>query len=149
MAITATLYGQYPKTLANKESDWDTNAIKLALVTSSYTPDQDAHQYWSSVVANDMAASGDYTANGVALAGLTSGYTAGTNVTKLSANNLTIGNTGAVTGAFRYGVIYDSTPATDATRPLVAWVDFGAQTVANAIITITWNAAGIVTFTVS
>jgi len=33
----------------------------------------------------------------------------------------------ALTVAFRYGVIYNRTPASDATRPLLGYVDFGAQ----------------------
>jgi hypothetical protein len=143
------VYGQAPKTAANREWDWDTDDIRLALVTSSYTPDQDAHIYWTSVVANDMAASGDYTAGGVAIPGRSSGYTAGTNVTKLDATLWEIGTVSPVTGAFRYAVAYSRTPATDATRPLIFYMDFGAQSVTASIIRVPWNAAGVLTFTVA
>jgi len=40
----------------------------------------------------------------------------------------------------RYAVLYDSTPATDATRPLIAYVDFGAdQTTNNGTFQINWD----------
>ncbi|MFC9766736.1 hypothetical protein ACFVJ2_33630, partial [Rhodococcus jostii] len=48
----------------------------------------------------------------------------------------------------RYAIIYNSTPGTDATRPLIAYVDFGADVSTTAgTFTITWDAAGIVTLT--
>lgn len=146
---TLQVYGRAPMMFSNKESDWDTDDIRLALVTSSYTPDIDAHNYWDDVVANDMAASGDYTANGVALTGKTLAYTAGGNVTTLDAADWSVGGTSAVTGSYRFGVIYDRTPASDATRPLICYIDFGAQTVTSGVITVTFNASGIMTYTVA
>jgi hypothetical protein len=50
----------------------------------------------------------------------------------------------------RYGIIYDSTPATDATRPLLGYVDFGAdQSPSAGTLSITWDATGIGAVTVS
>lgn len=44
----------------------------------------------------------------------------------------------------RYAVIYDSTPGTDATRPLIALINFGADMSSTAgTFLITWDAAGI------
>jgi hypothetical protein len=41
-------------------------------------------------------------------------------------------------------VIYDSTPATDATRPLIALVDFGADVSSTAAtFTVTFDVRGI------
>lgn len=48
----------------------------------------------------------------------------------------------------RYAVIYDSTPGSDATRPLIGLVDFGAdQTTNNGTFAITWDALGIFVIT--
>lgn len=45
----------------------------------------------------------------------------------------------------RYAVIYDSTPATDATRPLIGLIDFGADvSPVAAAFTLTWAADGII-----
>lgn len=44
----------------------------------------------------------------------------------------------------RYCVIYDSTPATDATRPLIAYIDFGADaSTTAATLTVQFDAVGI------
>jgi hypothetical protein len=48
----------------------------------------------------------------------------------------------------RYAVIYDATPGTDATRPLIAYVDFGADVSTTAgTFTLTYDSAGLVTVT--
>jgi hypothetical protein len=72
-------------------------------------------------------------------------YTAGTNTLVLDAVDTAW--TGSTITA-RYAVIYNSTPGTDATRPLIAYVDFGADVSTTAgTFTITWDAAGLVTLT--
>ena len=49
-----------------------------------------------------------------------------------------------VTVTARYGVVYNSTPATNATRPLLALIDFGVDKVATAgNFNVTWHATGI------
>lgn len=153
MAVTAKLYGRTFITLANKEWDWDSDDIRVALLTDAYVPDQDAHDYLNDVGlgANEIAVTGDYTAGGVALAGKTSTYDGATNKHKLDADNWVVGvPPNPVTATFRYAVIYSRTPGTDATRPLIAYVDFGAnQTINGGKITIEWAAAGIAEVTVS
>ena len=50
----------------------------------------------------------------------------------------------------RYAVVYDSSPGSDATRPLVGYVDFGADVVSNnGAFTITWDSTGIAVVTVA
>ena len=45
-------------------------------------------------------------------------------------------------------MIYDSTPATDATRPLIAYVDFGVDVISSSgTFLLVWDALGIVTIT--
>jgi hypothetical protein len=143
MAVSAKLYGLALQSAFNKEIDWDSDAIKVMLCTSAYVPDQDTHRYKSSVT-NEVTGTG-YTAGGAALTSPTFTYTAATNVLMLDAADTSW--SGATITA-RYAVIYDSTPATDATRPLIAYVDFGADvTSTNSTFQITWDAAGIVSIT--
>lgn len=62
----------FPSALAkafNKEIDWDSDSLFAALLTTAYTY-SDTHDYWNDVSANELAAGSGYTANGVALAGL-------------------------------------------------------------------------------
>lgn len=143
MAVTALLYGKFLQSLANKEIDLDTDVIKVMLCTSTYTPNQDTHQYKSSVT-NEVTGTG-YTAGGATLGSVAVTYTAGTNTLMFDAAD-TSWTTSTITA--RYAVIYDSSPGTDATRPLIAYVDFGADVSSTAAtFTITWDAAGIFTIT--
>lgn len=143
MAVTAKLYGLALYSAFNKEIDWDTDVIKVMLCTSAYTPDQDTHRYKSSVT-NEASGTG-YTAGGATLAASAPSYTAGTNTLVLDAADTAW--TGSTITA-RYAVIYNSSPGTDATRPLIAYVDFGADVSTTAgTFTITWDAAGLVTLT--
>jgi hypothetical protein len=143
---TTTVYGKLGLTVFNKETDFDSNTIKVALVTSSYTPNQDTHQYWSDVVANEASGTG-YTAGGATLASKTITYDGATNKTTLDAADV---SWAASTITARYAVVYDSTPATDATRPLYCYVDFGSNQNSSAgTFTISWSASGIMTVTMA
>jgi hypothetical protein len=144
MAVTAYWYGNAMLSILNKEIDWAADAIKVSLHTVTYTPDQDAHNYYDDVT-NEVGASGTYSAGGALIGTPTIGYTAGTNVIKLDGDD--VAWTGATITA-RYAVIYDSTPGSAATNPLIAYVDFGANVTSTAgTFTITWAAGGILTIT--
>lgn len=145
MAVSAKMYGKFLQSLANKEVDLDTDTLKVMLCTSSYTPDQDTHQYKSSVT-NEVTGTG-YTATGVALSSVVVSYTAGTNTLAVDAADSSWA-TSTITA--RYAVIYDASPASDATRPLIGYVDFGADVSSTAAtFTIQWDAGGILTITVA
>lgn len=144
--MPSKLYGQFLSQALNKEIDWDTDTIKVALLTNAYTPDQDAHNYLDDVVANEVSGTG-YTAGGNTLANKTNTYNAGTNVIVLDADDTTWSSS---TITARYAVVYDATPATNATKPLIGYVDFGSdQSSSNGNFTITWDATGIVRITVA
>jgi hypothetical protein len=142
MATTKT-YGSLITKAFNKEVDWDTDTIKVALVTSSYTPNQDTHDYWDDVSANEISGTG-YSAGGATLANKTVGYTAGTNVTKFDGDDVSWTSS---TLTARYAVVYLST-GTPSTSPLIAYVDFATdQSSSSGTFTITWSASGIFTTT--
>jgi hypothetical protein len=144
--MASKLYGNFVVKSFNKEIDWDSDTIKVALITNAYTPDQDAHDYYDDVVANEVTGTG-YTAGGNTLANKTNTYSSATNVIVLDADDTTWASS---TITARYAVIYDATPATNATRPLIGYVDFGSdQSSSNGNFTITWDATGIVRVTVS
>lgn len=143
MAITATMYGLAIKSLANKEIDWDTDVIKAVLCSATYVPNQDTHQYASSL-AGELV-SGGYAR--VTLTAKTTVYTGATNTHTLSAAAFSFVG---LTGTFRYLAYVDTQTAVDATSPLIALVDFGADQTATAQdVNVTVDAAGIVSFTVA
>jgi hypothetical protein len=144
--MASKLYGQFIQQAFNKEIDWDSDTIKVALLNNTYTPDQDAHNYYDDVVAYEVTGTG-YTAGGLTLANKTNNYNSSTNVVILDADDLTWASS---TITARYAVVYDATPATNATRPLIGYVDFGSdQSSSNGNFTITWDSTGIVRVTVA
>ena len=144
--MASKLYGNFVVKSFNKEIDWDSDTIKVALLTNAYTPNQDGHDYFDDVVANQVTGTG-YTSGGNTLANKTNVYNSSTNVIVLDADDTTWASS---TITARYAVIYDATPATDATRPLIGYVDFGSdQSSSNGNFTITWDSTGIVRVTVA
>lgn len=145
--MSSKLYGSFLVKALNKEVDFDSDTIKVALLTNAYTPNQDTHDYFDDVVANEVAATGGYTAGGITLANKAITYDSGTNVIKLDADDVTWS---ASTITARYAVVYDDTPATNATKPLIGYVDFGSdQSSSSGNFTITWDATGIVRITIA
>lgn len=143
MAVTAHVYGNAAKKALNKEIDYDTDTIKVALLTSAYTPDQANDDYWSDISAHEASGTG-YTAGGATLASKT--IAEASNVVTLDAADVTWSNS---TITARYAVVYDAT-GTDTTSALICFVDFGADvSSAGGDFKITWDASGIVTFTAS
>lgn len=145
--MASKLYGQFLSQALNKEIDWDTDTIKVALLTNAYTPDQDAHNYFDDVSTYEVSGATGYTSGGASLTNKTNTYTGATNTIVLDADDTTWSSS---TITARYAVIYDATPATNATRPLIGYVDFGSdQSSSNGNFTITWDATGIVRVTVA
>ena len=142
---TTSLYTKFPAKALNGEIDWDTDTIKVALVTSSYTPNQDTHDYWDDVSANETSGSG-YTAGGATLGSKTITQDDATNKQTFDAADVSWASS---TITARYAVIYKST-GTASTSPLIGYVDFGTDQSSSAgTFTISWSASGIFTTTVA
>lgn len=145
MAHTGRFYGGFMQSLVNKEIDLDSDAIKVMLCTSAYTPDQDTHRYKSSIT-NEVSGTG-YTAGGATLASVTLNYNASTNTLTLDAADVSW--SGATLTA-RYAVVYDGTPGSDATRPLIAYFTFDQDISSTAApFQLIWDTSGIASMTVA
>ena len=145
MAVTAKIYSLMFTAAFNKEIDYDTDAIKVALTTSTYTPDQDTHDYFNDVT-NEITGTG-YTAGGATLASKTVTYTGATNKWVLDA-----ADTAWTTATFtmRTAVVYDSQTGVAATQPLMCYQQSDADiSVTAGTFTIVWNASGIIEITVA
>lgn len=68
-------YGNFPKLMANKEIDLDTDTLTVTLHTSTYTPNLDTHIHVSDLT-NELSTANGYTAGGVTLTSPTVAYTA-------------------------------------------------------------------------
>lgn len=143
MAVSGKLYSSFHTKLANKEIDLDSDVIKVALCTSSYTPNQNAHDYFDDIT-NEVSGSG-YTAGGATLGSKSVGTGGGKTFT-FDADDVTWSSS---TITARYAIIYDST-GTASTSPLIGYIDFGADVSSSSSnFTIQWNASGIFTQTVA
>lgn len=134
------IFDNFKKNVMNGNIDLDTNTIKVALVTSSYSPSQSTHEFFNQVT--DEVTGTNYTAGGATLASAAVTASGGKGV--FDANDVTWA-TSTITA--RGAVIYKDTGAST-TSPLIAYIDFTSDKVSTAgDFKITWNASGILTLT--
>jgi hypothetical protein len=119
--MASLIYNSAPDEMARGDIDFDTNTFKAMLVTSSYTPDKDAHDFRNDVT-NEVSGTG-YTAGGA---------TSAVTVTKDTANDKVTIQFGAVSWASstitaRGCVYYKSRGGASSADELVAYADFGSD----------------------
>jgi len=109
MAASITAYDNLWKLLLTGGIDADTDTLKLALVTSSYTPST-AHDEWADVSTYEVSPGSGYTTGGATLANpvVTTTTIDYDDVTWIS-----------LTKAFRYAVCYKSGSGGGLTNPLL------------------------------
>lgn len=105
MAANAlAFYHQFKEDLGKGLTDLDSDTLKVALLTSAYTPDA-AHDEYSDLT-NEVANGNGYVTGGATLTGVTFEQTAG--VAKLDSDDVSwTASGGNIT--FRYAVLYNST----------------------------------------
>jgi len=141
MAITVSRYGKVGYHFATANINWTSGTIKVALCSASYTPDLDAHEFFSSVT-NELGTANGYTAGGATLGTKTTAYISADDQTALRAANTVWTPATGETLTARYAVVYRDT-GSGATSPLMVLVDFGENVVATgAAFTIDWNDTG-------
>jgi hypothetical protein len=138
--MASVVYNSFKRDIMNGAIDMDAAAaLKCMLVTSSYTPDIDAHTKKSDIT-NEVVGAG-YTAGG---AELTATVTVDNSSDKgiFDASDLTWGSS---TITARGAVIYKDT-GLPSTSPLICYVDFGTnKSSTNGDFTIQWASTGIIT----
>lgn len=130
--------------------DVNSDSLKAALFNNSITPDQaaaaastafDAGQ-WDNL--NELS-NGGWSAGGLALAGITSGFSS--NVYTLDANDTANGSAATLSGVHGCQV-YDDTLTTPVADQGVSYHYFGgSQSVTSGTFTIVWNASGVLSLT--
>lgn len=146
MAVTAHVYTKFALSLATKKVDLTADTLKVMLL-SAYTvgSTQDTAQFVSDVLAVATEASGTgYTAGGVTIA--SPSFTETGHVYALDSATDPSWASSTITAAF--ALLYDSTPGSNATNPVIAYIDFGGNvSTSGGTFTITLNASGILTLT--
>lgn len=135
------LFNSFKRDVMNGSLDLDTDTVKVMLVTSAYTPDQDTHTKRSDIT-NEVTGTG-YVAGGAALANKA--------VTVDNTGNKGVFDSDDVTWASstitaRGAVLYKSRGGLASADELIEYIDFGVDKIsATGNFTITWDAAGILT----
>jgi hypothetical protein len=139
MATTTVFYNSYKKLLLDKSIDHTNDTIKVALCTSSYTPNIDTHDFFDDIT-NEVSGTG-YTAGGATLAGKATSVDTTDNEGVFDATDMSL-STATITA--RYAVIYKST-GVSSTSPLICYIDLGEnKTSVASTFGITWNSEGII-----
>lgn len=141
---TSKMYLNAIRAVWNKQVDWDTDDIRVMLVSSAYTPNQDTHDFLDDVTSYEVSGTG-YTAGGLSLQNKSVTVDAANNVVVLDADDATWANS---TITARYAVVYNNTGASAAAKPLISYLDLLSDQASNSgNFTITWDATGIMRHT--
>lgn len=133
-----TIYNSFKRDIMNGGIDLDTDTIKVALVTSTYTVDQDAHDNFDDIT-NEVSGTG-YSAGGATLASVTVAVDNTDNEGVFDAADVTW-STSTITA--RGAVVYKST-GTASTSKLICFLDFSTDKTSTAgDFVIQWGAEGI------
>lgn len=148
MAITAYLFDNFPlyacKKLINDLGSAGTT-IKVALCTSSYTPNVSTHTTFNDIT-NECPATGNYVAGGQALT--TKTWTNSGHVCTFDAVDPAW--TTSTIAEVRYVILYDATVAGATNEYLMGYWDLGQNySTSSSTLTLVFSGSGILTFTVS
>jgi len=134
------IYNTFKKLIMDAGIDLDTggDTIKVALCTSTYTPNIDTHDYFDDIT-NEVVGTG-YTAGGATLANQATTVDTTDDEGVFDADDVAW-TTSTLTA--RYAIIYKST-GTSSTSPLIGYIDFSSdKSSVTGTFTIQWNAEGI------
>lgn len=133
------VFNNFKELLLKKDTDFVNDTLKVMLLTSSASPDQDAHDFIDDLSANEVSGAG-YSAGGATLASKAVTQDNTDNEGVFDANDVSW-TTATITA--RYAVLYrDSGSA--ATSPVIAIWDFTTdKSSSGGTFQLTWNAEGI------
>ena len=144
MSTVVNLYDTYRKNRLNPTSAAISGTLKLALVSSTYTPSQNTHEFFSDVVG--QVAGTNYTAGGNVLASVTCTMDAVGLVTVDAADPAMYAQSASGFSNARRAILYFDTGVTGTSRLLAYSADFGADIGNVALdLTLSLNVAGIYT----
>lgn len=126
--------------ILNADIDFSVDTLKLLLVTSSYSPNIDSHDFRNDIT-NEVANGNGYTTGGATLSGVS--------VTQDSTDDEAVVDASDVswtssTITARGAVLYKSRGGASSADELIAYFDFGSdKSSSNGTFTVAWAAEGI------
>lgn len=133
------VYNSFKQKIQDGSIDLDTDTIKVALVTSSYTVSQDDHEDYADIT-NEVANGNGYATEGATLANAAVTKDNTNNRGKFDADDV---SWAASTITARGAIVYKDS-GTDATSWFICYIDFGGDKSSSAgTFSITWSSDGI------
>lgn len=140
MAITVTGYPLGWQNVFQTGIDMDAATWKLALATTTYTPDRDTHDFYNDLT-NELATASGYTSGGVTLGSPTFSYDAASDQVRLDFADPSWTFSASVT--WRYGVVYIDTAGASSTDPLMLLLDWGSSQTVSGVYSVTIDPTGL------
>ena len=141
-----TVFEEFSKQLGDEAHNFQSDVLKAGIVDATLTPLASiATPAWTDFSANEVGTGGGYVAGGLTLANVV--YTEVGGVATLDADDIAmLQDAGGFTDGF-WVIIYNDTNGTDMA---IAFVELdGPVSEVAGPITISWNASGVVTVTVT
>lgn len=139
--MASVLYNSFKSDIMAGNIDLNTDTVKAMLVTSSYTPDIDAHNRRDDIT-NEVAATGGYTAGGETITTPTVTQDNTNDCGTFDGDNITW-STSTITA--RGAVLYKARGGASSADELIAYIDFGSDKISSAgDFIISWSANGII-----
>lgn len=118
-AGSVLLYDSAAKYLMNGTADLDAGSVKLALLSSAYTPAQVTDAIWAPISGNEIVAANGYSAGGLAL--VTPVFTAITKGYRFSSAAVTWVASGGSIAPWRYAVLFIDATVNTVVQPLLGY----------------------------
>lgn len=135
------IFNSFKRDIANGSINLATDAVKIMLVGSAYTPNIDTHTKRSDVT-NEVSGTG-YTAGGIALVNKTVTMNTTSDKGVFDADDVTLSN---ATITARGAVLYKARGGASSADELISYLDFGSDITSTAgNFNIAFDANGIIT----
>jgi len=143
MSIVVAWYGQGMLRIMQQQTNTDLEVadLFLALVTDVYVPNRDTDDFWNDIVANELAGGSGYVTNGFDVTGAVLSYDSASDQVRLDIGDPSWLFTASKT--WRYGVLYERTSGTDATRQVFALLTWDSNQTVSTTYTLTIDPAGL------
>jgi hypothetical protein len=140
VAITVVGYPLGWMTCWTTGIDMDAATWKIMLVTATYTPNLDTHDFYDDIT-NELSTANGYTAGGATLASPAVTYDSATDQVRFDFTDASWTFTSAVT--WRYAPVRIDTAGANSTDPLMVLVDWGTSQTVSGVYTIQLDPAGL------
>ena len=140
-AITPRWLGQGLLYLLDNPADLEAVTVKLALATSSFTPNIDTTDFRDDFTANEVANGNGYSTGGVTLTGVTWSYDSASDQVRIDFDDPAWSF--SASKSWQYGVLYIDTAGADSTDPTIGYLDWGSTQTVSTPYTLTIDSAGL------